>query len=221
MREETKKAYCRLSLFLSAALGPDYEILLCDLEKILAIQNDYISGRTPGSELPDMIKALIKNETYKEANWKVSYQDVTESGKVLRSSVLFIYDENKDPEGVLCINFDDSRYKELADTVFHLCHPDSYVQRNIKLTTDRSAEPETFYADMKTVTEDIIKHVVNDPKKDPNDYTYEEKLEIVRQLYSNGIFSLKGAIPSISERISCSQASVYRYISAVKEEEQN
>ena len=219
MKDSTLQYYSRLAVFLSGVLGPDYEITVTDLDKVRAIHHGKISGRQIGSRRLEMDRKLLENKEYVENGWKVSYQGVTPGGKVLRSSAFFILDENQEPEGLFCIHFDDLRFKELAEQVFHLCHPDSYVQRNIKLTTDRSAEPESFYADLQTVTEDIVRQVVGHADKKPSEFTYNEKLEIVRELYKSGVFSLKGAIPAVAERIACSQASMYRYLAAVREEE--
>ncbi len=219
MKEETLAFYSRMAVFLAGVLGPDYEIDVTDLEKVLVVHHGNISSRQTGAPLLEMEQKLFVNKEYENNGWKISYQGVTPSGKVLRSSSFFIMDEEGQPEGLFCIHFDDLRFKELAERVFHLCHPNSYVQRNIRLTTDRSAEPETFYADLETVTEDIVNQVVLQPDKPASEYTYNEKLEIVRELYKSGVFTLKGAIPAVAERIACSQASMYRYLTVVKEEQ--
>ena len=46
--------------------------------------------------------------------------------------------------------------------------------------------------------------------------TSEERLKIITALESNGIFLLKGAVKDVAAGLCCSQASVYRYLSQVK-----
>ena len=46
--------------------------------------------------------------------------------------------------------------------------------------------------------------------------TSEERLKIISALETNGIFLLKGAVKDVAAGLHCSQASVYRYLSQVK-----
>ena len=46
--------------------------------------------------------------------------------------------------------------------------------------------------------------------------TSEERLKIIGALEANGIFLLKGAVKDVAAGLHCSQASVYRYLSQVK-----
>ena len=46
--------------------------------------------------------------------------------------------------------------------------------------------------------------------------TSEERLKIIAALEANGIFLLKGAVKDVAAGLHCSQASVYRYLSQVK-----
>ena len=46
--------------------------------------------------------------------------------------------------------------------------------------------------------------------------TSEERLKIIGALEANGIFLLKGAVRDVAAALHCSQASVYRYLSQIK-----
>ena len=48
--------------------------------------------------------------------------------------------------------------------------------------------------------------------------TSDERLKIIAALEANGIFLLKGAVKDVAVGLHCSQASVYRYLSQVKNE---
>lgn len=50
----------------------------------------------------------------------------------------------------------------------------------------------------------------------PDRLNQEERLQIITQLYDRGMFQLKGAVPFVMEKLGCSQASIYRYLSKVK-----
>ena len=52
---------------------------------------------------------------------------------------MFIKDSNGNPIGLLCINFDDSRYMELHEKLFSLIHPGNFV-KNISSSIAESKE---------------------------------------------------------------------------------
>jgi predicted transcriptional regulator YheO len=207
-------------------LGPDYEIALHDLGRkqpsIVAIANGSISGRSVGAPLTNMAMQLITEKAYLTQNWKLNYRGICDNGKVLRCSTLFIKDEHNALLGLLCINFDDTRYRELSERVFKLCHPDDYAARNISisalgagLSAADSDEQETFYNSISAATDDAFLAVMNNAEVPAERLTQTEKMGIIHLLEQRGIFMLKGAVPVVAERLSCSQASIYRYLSKI------
>ena len=58
--------YIKLTEFLGKALGPDYEVALHDLTRkdrsIIAIANNYISGREVGAPLTNMSLSILRDK---------------------------------------------------------------------------------------------------------------------------------------------------------------
>lgn len=221
--------YALLVDFLGHMLGPDYEIALHDVTRkqpsIVAIANGQISGRSVGAPLTNVAMQLIAEKAYLTQNWRLNYRGVSANGKVLRCSTLFVKDDKGALAGLLCINFDDSRYRELSEKVFALCHPDDYVARNISinatplgLAAGETGEQETFYNSISAATEGAFLSVTNSASMPSDRLTQTEKLEIIQLLEQRGVFMLKGAIPVVAQRLSCSQASIYRYLSKINQE---
>ena len=129
--------YIKLTEFLGKALGPDYEVALHDLTRkdrsIIAIANNYISGREVGAPLTNMALSSLRDKSYERMDYHLHYYSINVNGKDLRSSTFFIKDSGK-LIGLLCINFDDSRYRAISDHILKLCHPDLFV-------TDVLAQP--------------------------------------------------------------------------------
>lgn len=224
MTNDVIRRYALLVEFLGRMLGPDYEIALHDLSckqpSIVAIANGNISGRSIGAPLTNVAMQLIAEKAYLTQDWKLNYRGLAANGKVLRCSTLFLKDERGALIGLLCINFDDSRYRELSEKVFSLCHPDEYAARNIAISATESAEQETFYNSISAATEDAFLAVTSNANIPTDRLTQAEKLEIIQLLDKKGVFMLKGAIPMVAKRLSCSQASVYRYLSKIHQEKQ-
>lgn len=132
--------------FLSLTLGPDYEIVLYDMKQdtpcVVAIANGHITGRTVGAQMTKAAREMLAQKSYEKENWKLNYQGVSANGHLLRCSSMFLKDKDGSLIGLLCINFDDSRYRALSSKVYSLCHPDQYI----------NAEPSFFsYTDLHTM----------------------------------------------------------------------
>lgn len=222
--------YAKLTEFLGHALGPDYEIALHDLtdktHSIIAIANNHVSGREIGAPLTNIALKTLMDKTYLTEDYKLHYKGVSNSGRTLRSSTLFIKHNTK-LIGMLCINFDDSRHQTVADNILKLCHPDAFVETNFQMDMSRlegkpkqvAPIPESFYNSIDAVAADAIARELQLLGITAERLTAAERIHIISELESSGIFLLKGAVKDVADALHCSQASVYRYLSQVKNEE--
>ena len=89
------------------AIGIPCEVVLHNLRdpshSIIAIAGD-ITGREVGSPLTDLGLRLLRLGRLKEN--LIAYSTTTPDGRPLRSSTLYIRDENDEVIGSLCINVD-------------------------------------------------------------------------------------------------------------------
>ncbi|MGL6200943.1 MAG: helix-turn-helix transcriptional regulator [Lachnospiraceae bacterium] len=216
--------YIKLTEFLGSVLGPDYEIVLHDVSEpeysIVAIANGHISGRTIGDPLTDFVCSLIQNKEYENNNSCINYTGIAaDNNKMLRSSAFYIKDQNSMLVGVLCINFDDSRYQELSERLLGLRHPDAFVSTNFvynkeKTLPERSHTEgmENLHGSVALVVQSAIEQVVGGSNVPAERLTKEEKLKIISILDEKGVFLLKNAVKQVAELLCCSTATVYRYL---------
>lgn len=211
--------------FLGHALGPDYEVALHDLtskdRSIIAIANNHISGRGVGGPLSNLTLGILRDRQYETSDYVVHHYGVSVNGKDLRSCTFFIKDAGQ-LVGLLCINFDDSRYREISDRLLGLCHPDLFVQdvlpapRGTQDTTaglsgDAIARNGADAATLEAINRELA-HLGVSAKR----LTSEERLKIITALEGNGIFLVKGAVKIVASCLHCSPASVYRYLAQIK-----
>ena len=224
MSRQLLQHYVKLTEFLGHALGPDYEVALHDLtdknRSIIAIANNHVSGREVGAPLTNVALKILMNKSYENVDYRLHYQGLTSEGKKLRTSTFFIKNGTK-LIGMLCINFDDSRYKDINEQILQLCHPNAFVETNFKtnepmISGHQEFVEENLYKSIDAVATDSISNVLHSMGIEGKRLTHEEKLEVVRKLEEEGIFLLKGAVKDVAEALDCSQATVYRYISQVK-----
>ncbi|MFR4851834.1 MAG: PAS domain-containing protein [Butyricicoccus sp.] len=109
--------YVKLTEFLGHTLGPDYEVALHDLtdrnRSIVAIANSHVSGRKLGAPLTNTALKILRDKSYESQDYLLHYRGVSADGRILRSSTFFIKQNGK-LIGMLCINFDDSRYHAVS-----------------------------------------------------------------------------------------------------------
>lgn len=217
MEGELLKQYETLVDFLGMALGPDYEIVLHDLtdnKGVVAIANGKISGRKVGSPLTDAALHLMSTKAYQKHNYVSNYKGIPKSNKVLRSSTMFIRDNDGTPVGLLCINFDDSRFEDLQQLLNSIIHPEDFIADNHNQEKpEHSSMTENFFMDIPALMEKLYEEAtihINIPSKRLNQ---TEKRDIVSSLQEKGMFQLKGAIPFVAKKLCCSSATIYRYLS--------
>lgn len=128
--------YIKVTEFLGLTLGPDYEVALHDMtdknRSIIAIANNHISGRDVGAPLTNVALKILMDKSYEVQDYRLHYCGMSAKGKVLRSSTMFIKQNGK-LIGMLCINFDDSKYREASDAILKLCHPDRFVEAHVQI----------------------------------------------------------------------------------------
>ena len=230
MTEQLLSQYTRLVDFLGRVLGPDYEIILHEIlpeqSRVAAIANGGISGRDVGAPITDAALRMIIQKQYESKNYIINYTGQLSSGKTLRSSTMFIKDGGK-LVGLLCINFDDSRFHELSDNILRLVHPDDFVHHHYFPNDAPAKQPaapqhthaqptEHFQSDMNGLMEELFDTVTKSVSVPLDRLTQAERTQIIAKLYDQGMFELRGAVQFTVHKLACSQASIYRYIKKVK-----
>lgn len=208
--------------FLSQVLGPDYEIALHDLRKdpstVLVVTNGHVTDRKEGDLMSDLVLDIIESGEWETQDYLYNHKGISNDNKNLVSSTFFFKNKQNQLIGMLCINYDVSRYVELSQQVLAL--------GNLIPTTSETAEADieslllTDNTDSAAESlQSLIKAVANDvlgSDSIPLDrLTQGEKLVIIERLYQKGIFSLKGSVTHVASALFSSEASIYRYLGKI------
>lgn len=215
--------YTALVKFLGAALGPDYEIVLHDIngkdQSVAAIANGRISGRNVGAPLTDKALRFIADKTYQDHDFLCNYTGRSKDERTLRASTMFIKDDGGRLIGMLCINFDPSRYQKASQDILKLCGLGNEIVLD-DADLHPAGEVENFSDSIAEVTDTVLKRYLKDGIP-PERLTQEEKMAIVKQLEERGIFLLKGAVNEVASRLHCSAASIYRYLGKINKQNES
>lgn len=207
--------YIKLVEFLGEVMGEDTEVVLRDCRKpkhdIIAIANGHVSGRTVGAPITDFTLSILANEQWKERDYVANYAGVSSPNKKLRSSTFFIR-ENGMLVGELCINVDLEKYEVLSEQIRRLGGMDR-MPREEEMVSGRTVEHFSNDVIHELLEQAVIRVVGSCEELVRQRLTQDDRLRIVDELNSNGLFQLKGAVGEIAEYLYCSEASIYRYLS--------
>lgn len=220
MKKKGLEPYIQLVYFLGEVLGPDYEISLQDVRKkehsLVAIVNNHISGRETDSPLTDLVLKVISEKIYLEKDYIANYNGLVKNNTLVRSSTYFIKEE-EELIGILCINFDSSRYQNLSKKILSLCHPDTLVEQNYNFNPNLSLLDikETFSGSISDLIDSLIHSSRNGEKLSSKKLSKADRIKIVEMLEEKNVFMVKGAITQTAEKLSCSEATIYRYLNKI------
>ncbi|WFA08390.1 PAS domain-containing protein [Tissierella sp. Yu-01] len=215
--------YIKLVEFLGQTLGPDYEIALHDVRdnenSIIAIANGHITGRGLGSPITSKSAQVIEKKEYLSMDFESNFNTVSSiTNKLLRSSTLYIKDNNE-LIGILCINFDDSKYSDISKQIMELCHPHDLIGRSSFEAIDEiipSTESDISGSSIQEVARATIDTILQGSPIPPDRLTKDEKLEIVKALDDKGLFRLKDSVQIVAKLLHSSEATIYRYLNSIK-----
>lgn len=218
MDKELKRQYTLVVDFLGHILGPDYEVALHELtsdsNQIVAIANGELTGRHLGSPLSNEMLAYVAAHLYETRDHVLGFETVTESGKKMRSNTMFIKGRGGELAGLLCVNFDASRYEELSRRVMDLCGGMLAPAEDSGARLIAGTPPQTpvYPTSIAGATASIVSEVISACTVPVDRLTQEEKMKIMEELNRKGVFLLKGSVSYVAKALHSSEASIYRYL---------
>jgi len=167
-----------------------------------------------GAPLTDLAKRIIENNDWEEYDYITGYEGRTQDGKLLRSSTFFIKDNGK-LIGMLCINLDTSHYSQISELLLSLGGL-AMSGKAVLIGNEHDSNQETFVNSIEDSFTSIIRNLYGN--EIPDNFTQEDRLNIIQNLDEKEIFEIKTAISYIAPKLKCSESSVYRYLQKVRKE---
>jgi len=207
--ELKKKLYESLKPVMMAIvdlLGPGSEVVLHDMAypdaSIVAIEGD-VTDRRVGGPLTDSGLACLRSP---ESGRVYSYTTVVDGGRVIKSSSVFLTDDQGEILGGMCINLDITPYLTF----------DRHLQGLIKPTEDE-AEPQTFGSDVGDVLDTMLDDAIAAAGIPISLMQRADRLKVIRALEERGAFLLKKAVPLMAERLGVSRHTIYSDLAEIEE----
>jgi predicted transcriptional regulator YheO len=193
--------------------GKNCEVVLHDVRNpdnsIVAIANGHVTNRVAGGPMSEYGLAELRKGNFN--NNKMNYLKKTKDGRILKSTSMYIKDEQGKLIGFLCINFDISEFTVMRNIINEF----TYITDELNIV---NAEGNGTDDTINDVLARIVDKILESMGKPVAFLSKEEKVHIVQLLEGQGVFLVKGAIDYVAKVLCVSRYTIYNYLDEIRVE---
>lgn len=201
------ESYFPIADLIAATFGKECEVVVHDLgmpetSVVYAVHGE-VTGRAKGQSFDHLIKNVLLNKEFKQDRL-FNYSFETPDGKKIRSSSLLIRDEKKKVIGMLCVNYDTSRYLYMQQSLNAFFGEEAGMKQDTE-------EPDQ---DVMAIIDDLILKIIG--TDDISNLNRKRCVELVKFMDDKGIFLVKGAMDKVAGLMGVSKITLYSYLDEAK-----
>lgn len=188
-------------------LGENCEVVIHDLstlESSLAYVAGNVTNRITGAPITNIVLKNIRLNG-KDCSDLIGYKTITKDGKTLKSSTLYIRDDEGKVIGCFCINLD------ITHSINFKYHLEQITAFEIE-SEQKSNNNEFFASDVTEILDTLIAQVINSTELRIDSLQKDHKMRIVGELDQRGVFLIKGAIDKVATGLGVSRYTIYNYL---------
>ena len=207
MTETQLDFYKRLAHALALQFGSGCEVVVHDLEttdpshSIVAIENGHVTGRKLGDGPSHVVLEALHAGTERLED-RLAYLTKTADGKILKSSTVFIRDDEGRTVGIFAVNYDITILRAMGDTIAEVVGTGPSAPR----------EPEPIVRSVADLLDDLIEQSVQLVGTPVALMTKEEKVRAIRYLNDTGAFLITKSGPKVCKYFGISKYTLYNYL---------
>lgn len=206
----------KLLTMLEQEFGPCCEIILHDLTRdyahtIVDIRNGHITGRKIGDCGSNLGLEVLRG-TVQDGD-RYNYVVHTPGGKILRSSTMFLKDEQGMVIGSLCINLDITQSVAFEGMLHQF---NGYVPG-----VAEEPKKETFDGDIQGVLEFLLQQAEEMCGKPVDQMSRNDKIRCVGYLDAKGAFLVTKSSERVCDFLKISRFTLYHYLEIVRSKSNN
>lgn len=216
MTETQLDFYKRLAHALALQFGSGCEVVVHDLEttdpshSIVAIENGHVTGRKLGDGPSHVVLEALHAGTERLED-RLAYLTKTADGKILKSSTVFIRDDEGRTMGIFAVNYDITILRAAADVIGGL----------VGTEPDAPREPEPIVRSVADLLDDLIEQSVQLVGTPVALMTKEEKVRAIRYLNDTGAFLITKSGPKVCKYFGISKYTLYNYLDEARSGEKD
>ena len=205
--------FCKqLAKGVARQFGSNCEVVVHDLcaenpeHSVVVIENGHVTGRRLGDGPSHVVWEALKADPDSLED-RLSYLTRTEDGKILKSSTMYIRNDEGKPIGIFAINYDITMMKMVEDTIQEFTRTDAGAH-----------EPQTITHNVNDLLEELIKQSAQLVGKPVALMTKDDKIKAIRYLNESGAFTIMKAGQRVCNFFGISKYTLYSYIDESKGE---
>lgn len=204
----------RMAKGLAGQFGQNCEVVIHDLRgkdlehSIIAIENGHVTGRSIGDGPSHIVLESLKEDPGMLQD-RISYLTRTSDGRVLKSTTLFIRDDEDRVIGLLGINYDISMLVSLEDSLRDFTGQDRL-----------SSEPEAISRNVADLLDELLEHSVSLVGKPTALMSKDDKIRAIRFLDDNGAFLITKSGPKVCQYFGISTYTLYSYLDEIRKSDE-
>lgn len=192
--------------------GQNCEVAIHDLSgdlenSIVYIINGHVTNRHAGSGTSKIVLETMHKDPSAIKD-HLGYLSRTSEGRILKSSTVFIRDENQKVHFILSINYDITELLSVSHAIRDLITPDE---------SPEFEQPEQIANNVNDLLDNLIKQSVSLVGKPVALMSKEDKIKAIQFLNDSGAFLVTKSGNKVSEYFGISKFTMYSYINEIKE----
>ena len=205
--------YIPVAKLISQTFGSQCEVILHDFStpqnSVVYIENNVVTNRTVGESFTEyFVKEVLLSRKFHDdccANYIMEGKD----GKKIKSSTSLIRDLDGKAVGALCVNIDLTQLTQVVNNLGALLGiPEPSIQ---------PTDTDDVVPSIQELVNDIIDKTIGD--RDVDAMTRDQKVDIIRFMHEKEIFTIKGSLEKVAERMGLSKVTIYSYLDEIRKTE--
>lgn len=200
--------YKRLMKMLAMEFGNNCEVVLHDLSldydhTIVEIMNNHITGRSIG-ECGSNLGLEVLRGTVKDGD-RYSYITYTRDGKILRSSTVYIKDDEGKVIGALCINLDITESIKFEGFL-----------KKVNQYSIADGSQEVFVNNVNDLLDYLLQEAEKFVEKPLQKMTKDDKIKFLKYLDEKGAFMISKSGERVCKHLGVSKFTLYNYLDLIR-----
>ena len=201
----------QLAKGISRQFGPNCEVVVHDLDSndpnssIVAIENGHVTGRKVGDGPSHVVLEALRSGRENLTD-HLSYLTRTKDGKILKSSTIYVRDDDGEAIGIFAINYDITLMLAMEENL-----------KQFTATDQDQREPERISRNVGDLLDELIEQSVKIVGKPVALMTKEDKVKAIQFLNNAGAFLITKSGDKVCKFFGISKYTLYSYIDEAKE----
>lgn len=203
----------RLALAITEQFGENSEVVVHDLRSadpdhtIVAIENGHVSQRQLGDGPSRIVLEAVQHKGEGVPGDMHGYLTKTRDGRILKSSTVFLKDENGEVEGVFSLNYD----------ITELLMAERAIDSILNHKAAGQEQPDRIPQNVNDLLDDLIEQSVALVGKPVAMMTKDDKITAIQFLNNAGAFLVTKSGDKVSKYFGISKYTLYSYIDAKRD----